>query len=318
MLFMEDGLIDVHAHYLPSAYRRALTKAGIDRPDGFPFVPEWDAGEAVAVMDQLGIAQALMSISSPGLQLGARVDPVALAREVNEEGAAAASAHPGRLRLLASLPLPDVDASLAEMAYAFDHLAADGVVLMTNYRGTYLGDPALDPVMDELDRRGAIVALHPTSPPAAEAVSLGRPRPMLEFPFDTTRAVVNLILNGTLARRRRIRMIVPHAGSALAALADRVQGFTRAFASQEGDVDVRAALRGLWFDTAGDPLPTALPTLIGLVGEDRVLYGSDLPFAPVAVASRTATALGDYREIMKNNAVALLGGGPSDRDAHGG
>lgn len=311
------GAIDVHAHYLPAAYRRALTEAGIERPDGFPYVPEWDAATAAATMDELGVATALTSISSPGVDLGAPVDTVRLARAVNEEGAEAARAHPGRLRLVASLPLPDVGAALAEAAYAFDVLGADGVVLLTNYRGLYLGDPAFEPVMDELDRRGALAILHPTSPPGADQVSLGRPRPMIEFPFDTTRAVSNLILGGSLARHPAIRVVVPHVGAALPALADRMQGFMNAFARGGEPVDVRGALRRLWFDVAGDPLPGALPALIDMVGPDRVLYGSDLPFAPAAAAARTAAALGEHHELMRRNALALLGGTGTDGSCDG-
>jgi predicted TIM-barrel fold metal-dependent hydrolase len=310
---MPAGLIDVHAHYVPEVYRRALADAGIDRPDGFPFVPDWSAAGAVAAMDELGIDQALISVSSPGVDLGGSVDTARLARAVNDDGAEAVREHPARLRLLASLSLPDVDASLQEIRYAMDDLRADGIVLMTNYRGTYLGDPAFEPVMDELNGRGALVTLHPTSPPAADAVTLGRPRPMIEFPFDTTRAVINMVLNGTLRARPGIRLIVPHIGAALPALADRVQGFLRAFAQAAGELDVYAELRRMWFDTAGDPLPHALPALAGLVGADRILYGSDLPFAPVPSVDRTARALTEWATTggdgwRRDNAAAVLVG----------
>jgi predicted TIM-barrel fold metal-dependent hydrolase len=310
----EIGAVDMHAHYVPTAYRRALAVAGIDRPDGFPYVPEWGVDGAVVAMDALGVELALLSISSPGVDLGPGTDPVRLAREVNDEGAGAVRSHPRRFGLLASLPLPDVNAALDEIRRASEDLEADGFVLMTNYRGIHLGDPRFDEVMDELERRGALVALHPTSPPAADAVAAGRPRPLLEFPFDTTRAVVNMILNGTLRRRPHIRVLVPHVGAALPVLADRVQAFTAAFAREGEAVDVRSELRGMWFDIAGEPLPNALAALLRLVGPERIVYGSDLPFAPLPLVERSAERLWatdllddtSRRALVRGNALALV------------
>jgi predicted TIM-barrel fold metal-dependent hydrolase len=281
-------IIDVHAHYLPPSYVRALADVGVDRPDGFPHVPRWSPEVALEAMARLGIDAAVLSISSPGVAFAA--DRVGLARAVNEEGAEVLAAHPRRFALLVSLPLPNVDAALAEIAYASDDLGADGFVLMTNYDGVYVGDPRLDPVLDELNRRGAVVALHPTSPPGWEATSLGRPRPMIEFPIDTTRAVFNLILSGTLERCPQIELIVPHGGSAIPALADRVQDFTRAVAGER--IDVHGALRRLWFDLTGGPYPTALASLLTLSGANRLLYGSDVPFGPMALLDR---AIADLR-----------------------
>jgi 6-methylsalicylate decarboxylase len=302
------GALDMHAHYVPAVYRRALAAAGIDQPDGFPYVPGWSAEAAVEAMDALGVELALISVSSPGVDLGSGGEPVRLAREVNEAGADAIRDHPRRFGLLASLPLPDVDAALDEIRRAFDELEADGVVMMTNYRGTYPGDPRFDEVMDELARREALVALHPTSPPAADAVALGHPRPLLEFPFDTTRAIVNLILSGTLRCRSGIRVLVPHVGAALPVLADRVQAFTAAFAREGEAIDVHAELRRMWFDTAGEPLPNALAALLRLAGPERIVYGSDLPFAPAALVKRSAERLSSTDLLDEANRYALVRG----------
>jgi 6-methylsalicylate decarboxylase len=308
------GAFDLHAHYLPPVYRRALDAAGLDQPDGFPYIPDWSAGSAVAAMDALGVELALISISSPGIDLGRGTDVARLARDVNDAGADAVRDHPQRFGLLASLPLPDVDAALEEVERAFDELEADGVVLMTNYRGIYLGDPRFDAVMDELARREALVALHPTSPPQSDAVALGRPRPMLEFLFDTTRAVVNMILNGTLRNRPGIRVVVPHVGAALTVLADRVQAFSALFAAEGEAIDVHAELRRMWFDTASEPLPNALAALLRLVGPERIVYGTDLPYAPLPLVERTterfvATDLLDdasRHAVLRGNALALV------------
>ena len=123
--------IDVHAHYLPDSYRAALLAAGHDRPDGFPHVPSWSVEEHLGAMDRLGIATSLLSISSPGVYFGDERAARDLAREMNEIGRRAVMDHPGRFGLLASLPLPDVDAAIAEIAYCCDHLAVDGFALLT-------------------------------------------------------------------------------------------------------------------------------------------------------------------------------------------
>ena len=223
--------VDVHAHYLPRRYREALERAGIKHPDGFPFVPKWSPDLALALMDEVGIGYALLSISSPGFSFASGEQRTGLVWAVNEDGAAAVRSHPHRLGLLASLPLPNVDAALEEIEHASDVLHVAGFLLMTNYDGVYLGDERLEPVMEELARRDAVVALHPTSPPGVEAVALGRPSPMIEFIFDTTRVVTNLILSGALERHERLSVIVPHVGSALPSLADRVSAFARSMST---------------------------------------------------------------------------------------
>jgi predicted TIM-barrel fold metal-dependent hydrolase len=284
--------VDVHAHYLPDAYREALSAAGIDRPDGFPYVPDWEPETALAAMDEIGIQVAMLSISSPGVHIGPRESTRALARRVNEDGAAVVAAHPKRFGLLASLPLPDVDAALEELAYASDVLSVDGFVLMSNYNGSYPADQAFTEVIGELHRRAAVVALHPTSPPGWEALTLGRPRPMLEFPMDTTRAVIDLVLSRTLQRRPGIRWIVPHVGSGLVALADRVAEFAALFLTDgDEEIDVFAELGKLYYDVTGPTLPHALPALLTLADPDHLLYGSDLPFAPMSYVRQAAQAL---------------------------
>lgn len=179
--------VDVHAHYLTPTYRQACEAAGLLQPDGIPMMlPDWNPRAALDLMDRIGVAIALLSISSPGVHFGDDKAARTLAHQVDEEGAEIVAAHPGRFGLLASLPLPDIEGAVAELAYALDHLHADGIALYTNYHGQYLGDPAFEPVMADLDQRHAVAVLHPTSPACWEAISFGRPRPLLEFPIDTT------------------------------------------------------------------------------------------------------------------------------------
>jgi 6-methylsalicylate decarboxylase len=278
-------VIDVHAHYLPDFYRQALVEHGHAQPDGFPHIPDWSAEEHVAAMDRLGIATSLLSISSPGVHLADAAGTSELSRALNEEGRRTVVDHPGRFGLLASLPLPDVDAAMAEIAHCCAHLDVAGFALLTNIGGTYLGDDSFEPVFRDLDRRNARVFIHPTSPACWEQTSLGRPRPMLEFLFDTTRAVVDLVLNGTVATRPGIEFVIPHGGAALPMIADRVSVFSLLLDADPA-VDVLRDLGRLHFDLAGYPLPRQLDALLTLTTPDHLHYGSDYPFTPeFAVAS---------------------------------
>ncbi|MFC1431790.1 amidohydrolase family protein [Streptacidiphilus sp. N1-3] len=303
------GAIDVHAHYLTDRLRTAMTDAGHAMPDGMPAIPEWSPRAALELMDQAGIRAALLSVSSPGVHFGDDRAAAALARSVNDEGLALVERHPDRFGLMASLPLPDVPAAIAEAERALD-AGADGITLKTHYDGSYLGDARFDPLMQLLDERSAVVCLHPTSSPCWEATSLGHPRPMLEFPFETTRAVANLALSRTLERCPRISFIVPHAGAALPVLADRIAAF--ALMAQPGPaVDVLAVLRRLYYDTAGFSLPRALPALLHLVDGDRLLYGSDYPFTPGWVVQALAQGLAEDGGLTPPQQAAMLHGNAS-------
>lgn len=270
-------LLDLHAHYLPEGYRAALETAGITEPDGFPHIPEWSAVEHVSMLDRLGIQTAMLSLSSPGVHFGEDAEAKTLCREVNEEGRRTVLGHSGRFGLLASLPLPDVAGSIDEIGYAFDELEADGIVMLTNAGGTYLGSSDLEPVFDELDRRNARVFIHPTSPACWEHTSLGRPRPMIEFLFDTTRAVTNLVLNGTIARHPNIEFIIPHTGAALPAIVDRVAAFGMILPDIDTSIDVERDLASLHYDLAGFPIDRPLNALLALTTIEHLHYGSDYP-----------------------------------------
>lgn len=311
--------IDVHAHYLPEAYRTALLDNGHSQPDGFPHVPAWSAEEHIAAMNRLGIATSLLSISSPGVHLGDQAATRDRAREVNEAGRRAVVDHPGRFGLFASLPLPDVGAAIAEIAYCCDRLDVAGFTLLTNIGGTYLGDRAFQPVFDELDRRNARLFIHPTSPACWEHTSLGRPRPMLEFFFDTTRAVVDLVLTGTVARHPGIEFLIPHAGATLPMVADRVSVFSQLL-EVDPAVDVLRDLRRLHFDLAGFPLPRQLDALLTLTTLEHLHYGSDYPFTPEFVAATAGDRLaeagdppGSFLDALHANTEQLFPALRSDR-----
>lgn len=308
-------LIDLHSHFLTPSYVEAARSAGHTSPDGMPGWPDWDPARHLALMDECGITTSLLSVSSPGTHFGDDRAARRLSREVNEAGASLRADHPDRFGHLASLPLPDVDGALAEAVHALDELGSDGVTVETNAHGRYLGDPAFAPLWAELDRRRAVVLVHPTSPPHAAELTAGRPRPMLEFVFDTARTYTDLMLSGTLTRFPGVRWIATHCGGALPALADRIELFRTAFGDGGGD-PVSDQLRSLWFDTAGTPFPLQVPALERTVGVERLVYGSDSCWTPAAAVSAqvasldTASPAADgrgWRELTTANARRLLG-----------
>ena len=290
---MSSGLIDVHAHLLPDFYVQQATAAGHAHPDGMGGWPTWSVETHLDLMDRNAIETAMLSMSSPGVHFGDDKAARLLARRVNEYTAELTRDHPGRFGNFVSLPLPDVDASLEEIAFAYDELDADGVALLTHTHGVYLGDQRLEPVFAELDRRRAVVFLHPTSPVCWEQSALGRPRPMVEYIFDTARTVTDLVMAGVLTRHANLQVIVPHGGGAVPVLADRVNEFMSLFLPVEEtpSLDAVQQLRGLYYDMAGTAFPRQVPALLGLVDPDRVLFGSDYCWTPPPLADAHIAAI---------------------------
>jgi 6-methylsalicylate decarboxylase len=169
-------MIDVHHHIAPDEYVKALSRKGITKALGVP-LPKWNLNTALEVMDVHDIATAIVSISAPGLYFGATENPLAFARDLarltNEKCAELIAAHPARLGAFATLPLPDVDFALEELSYALEQLKLDGVILMSNYDGYYLGDERFEALHAELDRRKAVVFIHPSTPPGLDQSHLG-------------------------------------------------------------------------------------------------------------------------------------------------
>jgi 6-methylsalicylate decarboxylase len=310
--------IDVHQHFLPDFYRDALATAGVVHPDGMAAVPGWSRESALAMMEQLGIARACLSISSPGVGFVDGAEARALARRLNEAGASLVRQSPDRFGFFAVTPLPDVDGAVEEVRYALDVLGARGVVFETNFDGRYLGDAALYPVYQELDRRNATLFLHPTSPHCScglgshaherTDLTLGYPAPMLEFMFETTRSITNMLLSGTLDRFRNIRVIVPHAGACLPVLAARIELLMNAGTKPvpSAPADIRKALGRLYFDLAGAPVPEALGALLHIAEPSRLLYGSDWPFTPTAACEHLLSSLLETDQLDERLRTAMF------------
>lgn len=313
------GLVDVHCHFTTESYIAEAEGSGQREPDGNPegYWPHWTAEQHLDLMGRAGIDRSILSLSSPGVWFGDAEQSRRLAREVNVAGAEEVRRHPDRFGLLAILPLPDVDAALAEIAFALDDLQADGVVLMSNAGGRYPGSAATAPVLDELDRRGAVVLIHPTSCVGHEELALGRPRPMLEFLFDTARSVVDLVLGGAAEAHPDLRVVVPHAGGVLPLLADRIELFRSAVFHEPADRTSTAELLSrMYFDLAGTPTGRQLAALRSIVPVEHLVYGSDYAWTraePVLQAleviddALSGPTAGDWRELTTRNAHELLG-----------
>jgi predicted TIM-barrel fold metal-dependent hydrolase len=314
--------IDLHVHYLPQAYREALLNCGEINPDGYP-TPAWNPEQHLELMEHLGITTSMLSLSSPHINFGDKNATKILARKVNDDGAELVDKYPQRFGLMAALPLPDVEDSIAEIRYAMEVLHADGFALPTNTRGIYLGNPCLDPILEELNRYQAVAVLHPNTPGSVpENVVEGLPMPMMEFLFDTTRTVINLILKRTLRRFPNIKFVIPHAGAFLAILADRFGAALQMLPTlfeingqkRTDNVDIFAGLNHLYYDVAGVCLPRQLGDLLQIIDVNHLFYGSDYPYTPEPACLVLADALDktnllteeQRRSIYYDNAVKLF------------
>jgi predicted TIM-barrel fold metal-dependent hydrolase len=243
--------IDVHRHVLPGYWLEAITRGGAKDAGGVAF-PVMSIEDSLAQMDRLGIAAAINSISEPMIQVGDRDEARSLARRCNEDLARVVRNHPRRFGAFAVLPMPDVDASLEELAYAYDALHVDGVSLLTSYDDRYLGHPRFEPLWAELDRRKAVIFFHPTVAKASRALELQVPGAVAEFVFDTTRTALDLIYSGTLERYRNVSIILPHAGGTIPYLAFRLDIAQRLGPqlSKKAPQGPSAYLKRLYYETA--------------------------------------------------------------------
>ncbi len=288
----ETSRIDVHQHILPPEYVSALASQGITASGGRP-LPEWDVQSALELMDRHSIATAITSIAEPGIYFVDRVFAKDLARRCNEYSAQLIYKYPQRFGAFAILPLPDINTALHELEYALDTLKLDGVVLLSSVDGRYPGDSLFDELFTELNRRKAVVFLHPTVPAINSELKLDLPPFLVEFVFDTTRAVTNLIYSGTLERCPYIRFILAHAGGTVPYLAYRISlGQIVLPGAPQG---VMTYLKQFYYDTALSANPNALRSLTELVDASHILFGSDYPFAPEVVTGFSVQGIQNYK-----------------------
>ncbi len=291
--------IDVHQHLLPPEFVAALDKHGMSA--WAPF--SWSAEGAIAMMDEQQIATGILSLSTPGPNLGDDAEGRVLTKQVNERLADLVKAKPDRFGMFASVPLPDIDGSLEAIRHAYDDLGTDGVVLLTNTRGMYLGDPAFEPVMAELNRRKAVILIHPGPLPGPPIKGI---HPSLaDFCLDTTRAAISLVSNGVPRRYPQLRMILAHAGGFVPYAAYRISSLSNVI---NPNVDAQAMLEDLssfYFDTALSGSPTVLPSLLPFAKPGHVLYGSDWPYSPNKTVGFFTGNLDAYKGLDSAGHAAL-------------
>lgn len=261
--------IDLHCHVFPPAYR-ALIETGLRPPPPFT--------DLLAHMDAWEIDAAVLSSGGPLAAPGRLPE---LARLINEGYAELVREHPTRFGAIASLPLPDVDAALAELEYALDTLALDGVLLLSNYEGVYLGDSRLDPLFDELERRGAYCFVHPDFPPVSALPE--HPGRWYEFPFDTTRALVNVALSGTLDRCPGVRMQWAHLGGTIPFIANRIhnQSWVMPDARSRMEHGMNHYFARQWYDTGLADYHGNLMAALGIAPVENIVFGTDWPYIPL-------------------------------------
>lgn len=294
--------IDTHHHAIPSEYRNLLRKAGIEEAGGRE-VPEWSPEGSAQAMSELAVGTAILSVSAPGTTfLPNPADAAGLARDLNEHLAAVVAAQPDRFGFFATVPMPHVTESAEEAVRALDELHADGVILLANASGVYLGQDGQADLFSVLNARCAVVFIHPADLPGP-AVDGVLPF-ATDFLLDTARAAYLLVRNEVRRNYPDIKFILSHAGGfvpyashrmAIGILSDTGRSLT----------DTLDDFAGFYFDTALSSTAAALPSLIAFAKPGHVTFGSDYPFAPIPVAKLFAAALQTYPALDTDAHAAI-------------
>jgi predicted TIM-barrel fold metal-dependent hydrolase len=304
----KPSIIDVHHHLGPPAYVSELARRRLNEP----VLERWTPAQSIEEMDQAGIATSITSITNPGVWFGDDAAAVALARACNEYAARLVADHRDRFGMFAILPLPDVEGSLREIEYGLDVLKADGVCLMTSYGDKWLGDRAFAPVMDELNRRKAVVYTHPNLPDCCRNLIAEVPRAVIEFQTDTTRTIASLLFSGTAARCSDIRFVFSHGGGTMPYLIERFVRLPQNNRNAAANVPdgVVNMLGRFYYDVAQVSNAAAMAALTKVVPTTQIVFGTDFPFRTAADQMRGLQASGlgadDLRKIEFENARTLL------------
>jgi predicted TIM-barrel fold metal-dependent hydrolase len=294
--------IDTHHHMIPPDYREMLRRAGIDEAGGRA-LPNWSPEGSLQTMDELGVATAILSVSTPGTTfLPNPADAVALARDLNDYGAAVAASQPERFGFFATVPMPHIKEAVAETVRALDELKADGVVLLANNDGTYLGQDGQDELWAALDARSAVVFIHPADLPGPTVPGVA---PFAaDFLLDTTRAAYLLVRNGIRRKYPNVRFILSHAGGFVPYASHRM---AVAIMAETGasPADTLDDFSSFYFDTALSSSAAALPTLLAFAKPGHITFGSDWPFAPTVAGKLFAAGLETYPGLDNNTRDAI-------------
>lgn len=298
--------IDVHHHLVPPSYAEDLVKRGGPRPI------KWSPAASIEDMDRSGIALSLTSLVQPAVWFGDVALGRRLARESNEYAANLARDYPGRFGTFATLPLPDPEGSLKEIAYSLEVLKAEGFCLMTSYNGRYLGHASFTPVLEELDRRAAVVYTHPLTADCCRNVVQGVSDSAIEYATETTRTMASLLFSGAAARFPNIKWIWSHSGGTAPFLLSRFQYQEQSMKDAKRLLPngVMHELAKFYYDMAQGNHPGALDALGRIAPVSQYLYGTDFPFRfgdevnkgiaayPFPAAQRLAIERGNSLRLM--------------------
>jgi predicted TIM-barrel fold metal-dependent hydrolase len=299
--------IDVHHHIAPPAY--------VEEMRSLLFGPTlgWSPQRSIDDMDEAGVATSITSITTPGVWLGDDAQGRRVARECNEYAARMASDFPGRFGMFAAIPLPDTEGSLREIEYGLDVLEADGISLFTSYRDQWLGEPQFWPVLEELNRRKALVYVHPDAPVCCR--NLLRDlfnNSVIEYTSDTTRAIASLLFRGAVSRYPDIRWIFAHGGGTMPFVVERLTRVPETYKQLAPTVPngVLAELRRFHYDLAQASEAAALAALTRILPISQLLWGTDFPFRRGGDYLRQHRDYGfgahDLCRIERDNALQLL------------
>jgi len=307
---------DLHCHMIPASYLEAVTAHGMEMDEGFP-IPSWSVDAHLKFMDDAGIRTSVLTMPAPQPYFGDGEESARICRSFNEEAAALKALHPGRFLFCAALPLPDVDKAIEEAKYALEVLGADGIKLASNCYGQYLGDPELDPLMDYLNSRKAVIITHPHKPSAVnDKLIASVPLASYEYLAETTRAILNMVAHDVMVRYPDLKIVVPHCGSFLPNALPRFKGLLPVMTAQGymRQVDVEANLSHVYFDLAGAATDDVIESLLTITEPSQILYGSDYPYvaAPALVGAKKSLesrldAHGlNPEDVLSNNADHLF------------
>ena len=299
--------VDLHHHVIPEFYWDATNEDG--NVAGGINPPRWSLDGAIAYLDEAKIDVAIASISTPGVHLGDDAAARILARRVNEYLADIKRDLPDRFGAFAALPLPDIEGSLDQISYALDLLELDGVSVMTNAGGSYLGDSRFDPIFDELQRRAAVVFVHPIASPDPVAHTLGLPDSLLDYPADTSRAIAKLHYSNTFARTPDVNYVFVHAGGTIPFLASRFAIVDQMDVIPGGHERGMFAdvLPRLHWDTASAFSDPVLHMLRSVAGLENVMFGTDYPYPRDAISIGGLRHLQNTGELDEGERRGLLG-----------
>jgi len=299
--------IDLHHHAIPDFYWEASNEDG--NAAGGITPPRWSLEGAIAYLDEAHIDAAVPSISTPGVHFGDDAAARSLASKVNEYLAEIKRDRPDRFGAFAILPLPDIEGSLEQIAYALDVLELDGVSMLTNAGGSYLGDARFDPVFEELQQRAAVVFVHPTASPDPIAHTLDLPDSLLDYPVDTSRAIAKLHYSNTFARTPDVRYVFSHAGGTIPFVASRfsiVDDMDVIPGAQERGAFADALPRLFW-DTASAFSDPVLHMLRSVTGLGTVVFGTDYPYPRDAISIAGLRQLRHTSELDDGERRGVLG-----------